>query len=163
MNHSLFKIRQTKGFTMVELIIVIALFSVLFGMGATMLGNFSSTQSLHFTGDRLVQSLREARMNSVTELYDSTWGIYFNSVSNPQQYILFKGNTYATRDASFDQPTLFSKRVGFNSVSLNGGGSEVRFSRRGGFTSNYGTVVLRVDNETYDLSINRLGLTDFTF
>ncbi len=154
---------NTKGFTFVELIIVFTLFSLLFGMGAMVMGNFTSSQGLRFGGDSIVQSLREAHTNSTSQYRDSAWGVYFDTATDPQRYVLFKGGTYASRDTSFDQITDFYKQVNFQNVSLSGGGQEIVFSKRSGFTSDDGTFQLVADSETYNVSVNSLGFVDFSF
>ncbi len=158
-----FKSQVSKGFTLVELIFVFTMLSFLFGLGAIALGNFTSSQGLRFAGDKLAQSLREAHTNAVAQYQDSAWGIYLDTAPTPEQYVLFKGNTYASRDTAFDQPNEFYKTVEFQNISLAGGGQEIVFSKRSGFTSDNGTFRLAADGEFYNISVNSLGLVDFSF
>ncbi len=154
--------RSKKGFTMVELIVGIALFSLLFGMGAVVLGNFTTVQSLRIGGERLVQSLREAHTNSVAQRQDSAWGVYFDTISEPDRYIVFKGNHYASRDTSFDQVNQFQKNIDIHMLNI-GGGNEVVFAKRSGLTNNSGSIRLSAGEEYYDVSVNGMGMVDFTY
>lgn len=143
-----------------ELIIVIALFSLLFGTAGVVLGNFSTDQALRAGGERLVQSLREAHNNAVTQQRDSAWGVYMDSSTDPDQYVVFKGNSYVSRDTSFDQINKFHTKVIFQNINLTGGGNEIVFSKRSGLTSDFGTVRLATDSGVFDVEVNGMGLID---
>ncbi len=160
--HLLFKILNLKfnrrGFTLVELTLVIAIFIILFGTGAVALGNFVSGQGLHTAENYLSQSLHDARSFSVAQHHDSEWGVYLDTVTDPDRLILFKGSSYPLRDEGFDQTTPFHKSVSFKQISLASGLSEIVFAKRTGQTGDYGTVTLGTDNENVQISLNALGI-----
>jgi prepilin-type N-terminal cleavage/methylation domain-containing protein len=155
--------RSRHGFTFVELAIVIAIFSVLFGTAAVALGNFMNSQALQSDGSILVQALREAHARSVASERDSGWGVYLDTtVPNANRAILFKGSSYSQRDPAFDQVTPLHPSVEFGPLLLNGGGSEVDFSKRSGLTANNGLFSLAHQDQSFIVTVNPLGLTDFT-
>jgi len=152
---------RKKGFTLVELIFVIAIFAILFGMGAVALGNFVTNQALVIAKDQLVQNLREARTFSMTQHHDSKWGIYLNTASHPDHLVLFQGNSYVGRDSSFDMTTEFHKSVTFSNINLAGGGQEIIFDKRTGQTGDYGSIQLSAVGENVEISVNGLGIINF--
>ncbi len=152
------KIQNIRGFTLVELIFVIAIFGILFGMGAVALGNFVTNQALVTAKSQLTQNLREARTFSMTQHHDSKWGVYFNTVPEPDGLILFQGNSYAGRDSSFDMTTTFHKSVTFSNINLAGGGQEIVFDKRTGQTGDSGTMQLGAVDDSLEISVNELGI-----
>ncbi len=151
---------MTKGFTLVELILVIGVFSLTFGMGSIALGNLVANQGLRVGGERMVQSLHEAHSFAVAQHWDSDWGIYLDTASDPEQYVLFKGGSYGGRDSSFDQINVFHKRVSITNISLNGGGQEIIFDKRSGRTSDYGSFRLISEGDQIDISVNAFGISN---
>lgn len=157
------KIKTQNGFTLVELILVIGVFSLTFGMGSIALGNLVANQALRLGGERVVQSLHEARSFAVAQYRDSDWGIYLNTASDPEQYILFKGGSFVGRDSSFDQENVFHRSVSITNISLNGGGQEIVFDKRSGRTSDYGSFRLISEGDQIDISVNAFGISNPSF
>lgn len=154
--------KNNRGFTLIELILVIGVLSVVFGSSTIVFGNVIQRNSLKYNGYQLVQNLREARINSVSQKNDSAWGIYFDDTSIPHGYTFFKGQSYNTRDSNLDLVFEFPEVVTINQLSL-GGFDEVVFSQSSGLASNSGSIDLLADTETYSISINDLGFVNYQF
>ena len=152
-----------RGFTMVELLLVITLLSFIFGMGAKALAGFSENHNLRVTGEKLVQTIREARVNAVAQQRDSAWGVYLDDSVKPEKYVLYKGGSYATRDPSFDRVTELTRKVVFRNIELNGGKSEIAFGKRSGFTSEHGSFQLVAGDNFYSIAVNALGFADYVY
>jgi prepilin-type N-terminal cleavage/methylation domain-containing protein len=155
------EIRNVSGFTFVEMTIVIAILSVLFGTAAVTLGNFMTNQALRADGSTIVQTLREAHTRATASEQGSDWGVYFDTALNPDRVVLFKGVGYIGHDPAFDQVTDLHSNVAFGPFLLNGGGSEVVFSKRSGTTAHDGLFSLVSENQAFTVTINPLGLTDY--
>ncbi len=153
---------NNSGFTFVELTLAFAIMSILFGTAAVALGNFMTNQALGTDGSMVVQTLREAHARATASDRDSGWGVYLDSASDPDRAILFKGTGYALRDSAFDQVTELNSSVTFGPLLLNGVGNEVVFSKRNGMTANDGLFSLVHQDQAFTVTINPLGLTDFT-
>ncbi|MBI5421931.1 prepilin-type N-terminal cleavage/methylation domain-containing protein [Candidatus Peregrinibacteria bacterium] len=156
------RIRNVSGFTFVELAIVIAIFSIVLGAAVMTLGNFMGNQSLRSDGEKVVQTLREAHVRSTASEWDSSWGVYFDVVATPNRLVLFKGTDYSLRDPTFDQTTDLYPTVTFGPLLLNGGGSEIVFSKRSGLIAQDGLFSLVSNTQAFTVAVNPLGLTDFT-
>ncbi len=150
-----------KGFTLVELILTVTIFAIIFGSTAIVFGNLLGQRRLANEGYKIVQLLREARTNAVTGLQGSPWGMYFGPPSNPNQYILFKGDTYETRDPAFDLEILLPASVTFSVINF-GGGNEADFHSQTGIT-NEGTLTLVSGSDEFTITLNRLGLADYAY
>ena len=155
------EIRNKKGFTLVELTMVIAIFVIMFGTGAVALGNFVTNQALHVAESQLIQSIWEARSFSVTQYHDSLWGVYLDTVTEPDRLVLFQGNSYALRDQDFDQIIPFHKSITFKQINLVSGLHEIVFDKRTGQTGDYGTVILGgAEDDEKEISVNALGIVN---
>ncbi|GIW65272.1 MAG: hypothetical protein KatS3mg093_251 [Candidatus Parcubacteria bacterium] len=91
------KINQLKGFSMSELLVVIALIAI---MGTVVFSNFSGQKrktALNLTTNQIGSILNEARNRAMAQDRDSNWGVYFeNSTSTTPFYALFYSNSYST-------------------------------------------------------------------
>lgn len=141
--------------------LTIAIFILFFGIGAVSLANFLSDQALESDGRLLVQYIRQARTNAVAQLEDSSWGLYFNTTPDPDEFTLFNGSSYASRNTDYDVNYSFRPGVDINAIALTGGGNELIFSKRSGQTSQSGTIQLSNDTDIFDISVNGLGLINF--
>jgi type II secretory pathway pseudopilin PulG len=87
------------AFTLVEILVVIFLISILgfflFSVGL----NFYKSQQLESQTQTILQTLRRAQLKAMSVELDSSFGVYFTD----QNYILFKGNSYAERDPQYDE------------------------------------------------------------
>lgn len=155
------EIRNVSGFTFVELAIVIAISSILFGTAAVALGNFMTNQAMSTDGSMVVQTLREAHVRATASDRDSSWGVHLDTATDPKRAVLFKGVGYAERDPSFDQVTDLHSSISFGPFLLNGGTNEVVFSKRSGMTANDGLFSLVHQDLAFTVTVNPLGLIDF--
>jgi len=155
------RLNGKSGFTLVEMILTVSLFALIFASVSVVFANMVNAQGLLSKGNEVVQSLREARSNAVAQRENSDWGVRLDNISSPHQYIVFRGSTYASRDTSFDQVIIFPESVELDNISI-GGGQDIIFIKRTGRTSQSGSFDLIADSETYTVSINSLGLVDYT-
>lgn len=128
------------GFTMVEILVVVTIFALL---SAILISNFPILQrnaNVDTGREEIIGVLKLAQSKAMTSEGDSLYGVYFDTVSTPQKYILFKGASYATRDISFDQTFFLPKRVVFSSLQISPAGSQVVFNKMSG-TSQHSAYV----------------------
>ena len=106
------------GFTLIELLLVVAIVSILGVSGSAIGQRFLVTNYLENKTNELASILITAQLNSMSGKENSQWGV---SVSG-NQMTLFKGDSFATRDSSFDMSFSIP-----NSISVTS--DEVVFSR----------------------------------
>ena len=138
-----------KGFTLLEVLLVIALLGVLLaGMGSLASNTFPKNQ-LTLETDLVVSTLRRAQTRSISGYQDGIWGVYFQ----PNTMTLFKGEEYLSRDSVFDERHVFESGITM------GGLSEIVFEARHGQTQDVGTVTITQvsTGDTNTLIINENG------
>ena len=75
---------------------------------------------------------------------------------NTDNYIYYVGISYGFAEAS--NTVTFSPNITISSISLNGGGSEIRFASGSFKTSQYGSFNVSDGNSTYAVKVNKEGL-----
>lgn len=131
-----------KGFTLTELIVVIALAVLLGGLALPALRIAQKNSELEETAESLVSVLRLAQNRTLGSEGASQYGVFFDTAVSPDRYTLFKGATYATRDIAADEVHVFPGSVEMSAVTMPG--SEVVFARLTGVVANAGSVTLRL-------------------
>ena len=144
-----FLFSRKRGFTLLEVMIVIAILAVV--MGATMSSGFGfyTSQSLMGERDGLVSLLRHARGRAMNNTNQSNHGVYVSTSTN--QYVLFQGDSYASRAQDYDIPFPKSPSVAFT------GPTEILFTTIVGTASVSGTITLSVGNGAMNISVNNEG------
>src|SRR5688572_13609708 len=131
-----------KGFTLFEVVIVVSMLAILSTMVVGGIIFFQKKTELNNAVQEFAAVLRLAQARALASEQESQYGVHINTSVAPNEYVLFKGATYATRIASFDQTYSLPKTVEFSEVNL--GGNEVTFEKLTGFASQAGNISLRL-------------------
>ena len=142
---------KAKGFTLVELLMVLGILALLIVVSLPLTVNFYKTRQLDVHEQGIVQALRRAQLKAMSIERNSAFGVYLTST----QYVLFKGSSYAARDTSYDEVFDLSGNL---SVS---GLSEIVFSKLNGTTTDTGTITLSIDDKTESININEMGRINY--
>ncbi len=86
-----------KGFTLIELIISIAIIAIIASIGIINLFSYRNRQDLSLNTGKIVEVLRNAQNRSISQENGTRWGVHFINVSAPNldYYELFYGASYA--------------------------------------------------------------------
>lgn len=152
----------SKGFTLIELVIVLGISSILFGLVTVNLLRFHSNTSRQSNIDILVSDLKSQQLKAIlgsTEgrSTNDSYGIYFMS----DRYILFHGTTYNPNDLSNFAITLPAD-VRIQSTTLPN--NSAIFTKLSGELQSYvnGANTITVhsvnNNENTIISLNRYGV-----
>jgi prepilin-type N-terminal cleavage/methylation domain-containing protein len=139
---------RQNGFTVIELLIVIALVVIIAGMSVSFYSRFLTQNAVANTVDQLVGELRKAQLYSMMGRQNGTWGVAYNS----NKITLFQGNTFATRNTAFDE--LFNINT---NISITGF-SELTFTKATGTPSASPTIVVAGNNNSKTITVNSLGV-----
>jgi len=145
-----------KGYTLVELLIAIAVLTVILVISAAAFYNLTKKSDLDTSRDNIISTLNTARNKTVASEGSVQYGVYFDVSLSPDRHILFKGPDYANRDVSFeDEIHDLPSSIEISNISFNGGGDEVVFKLLDGSTDNYGSVVIQssITNETQTIYV----------
>ena len=145
-------LRNNKGFTLIELVITIAIISILAGLSIPVYLNFQTRNDLSISAHSLSHIYRRAQKMSQGVVGDETWGVDVAS----GQITLFKGISYVARDTGFDEPIV----IPGNTVVT--GLSEVVFDKLTGDPQQTGiTTLTSVNGEVETVQINSKGMAEY--
>ncbi len=137
-----------RGFTLIELILSMALIATLAGITA---GVYYATQvknGLDIAATTLAQGLRRAQSLAQVGSSDSSWGVYVQAGS----ITLFKGATYATRDTTQDEVAAFASNITAS------GSKEVDFTKFSGDPTSAATFTFTTLADTKTVTVNPKGM-----
>ena len=140
-----------KAFTLIELVLVIALSAFLLGGGAVIYSRMQQDSDLQANTQLTLQAVSLARSNTAGAFVDSGWGVYFQG----QQVIVFQGNNYASRNTTYD--VQFSL-LGNYTLS---GTNEITFSKNNLKPNTGGSITISNGNLSQILTINALGTVEY--
>ncbi|MFH1161788.1 MAG: LamG-like jellyroll fold domain-containing protein [Candidatus Jorgensenbacteria bacterium] len=90
-------LEKSAGFTLTELLIVIAISTIISVVGFVSLGNYRGRQAVQSAVDEVGAVIRATRQRSMTQEGGGRWGVHFsNSSTSVSSYTAFRGYTYAT-------------------------------------------------------------------
>lgn len=137
---------NSKGFSLIELLIVIGLTAVLATSTISVFGNFQLSSQLNDSAGQMVQVMRQAKELSQNGFLNSRYGVYFEKNSGSKdRFVLYKGNSFATRDTDQDKEYFMESIIRFSTTTLAHelpDSFEVNFARATGIPSNYGDIIL---------------------
>jgi prepilin-type N-terminal cleavage/methylation domain-containing protein len=140
--------RYKKGFTLVEVLLSIAVIAVIAVFSVPVFQRFQVKNDLDIAASTTAQSLRRSQVLAQAVDGDTTWGVKILSGS----IVIFKGASYAARDTSFDETTTFPSSI------TPSGLDEVVFSKLFGEPSSTGSVTLTSSNaDVRTVTINAKG------
>lgn len=154
-----------RGFTLVEVLIVMFIFGTIIGMPMIFLYGIGRSDQLTATTREVVAVLNEAQTNSISGksvdgAQPSSYGIYFQ----PTYYVLFAGSTYNGADPN-NQRTDLPSGVTFSQIQVPA--SQIVFDKVSGqvisFDPSQNFVVLKESNsgETKQITVSKVGSITF--
>lgn len=148
-----FKINKNKGFTLIEILIVIAILGIISSIVILNLSQFRNEQLLKNTTLDVVSLLSKARQNTLSSVNSTNYGVHFDG----NQAVLFTGSIYSSNNAT-NEPIVFDSKVIIPTPSgLNiGGGSDVIFERLTGETIG-GTIKIQLTSDSTKQKIITVG------
>lgn len=135
-----------KGFTLLELLIVIAAAILITALTIPVGVRFFQTQILDETTNGILETLRRAQNQAMFQKNDSAFGVKFLSDS----YVLFQGSFY---DPEQDENETFTLSSGITTEGID----EVVFAKLTGIPNPSGTLTITSGNDSQALNINTQG------
>lgn len=145
--------QKKNGFTVLELLMVVAIVGVLAAIISLPFSKFRNAQALQNSTNAVVALLNSARTKTLAAVNNTSYSVRIES----SRAILYTGTTYSASEQT-NEIVTYESPVTLSSISLNGGGSEVKFNRLKGTTSQYGTITLTLpDNQTRIITVSATG------
>ena len=148
-----------KGFTMIELLLVVGIILLVIGLGSPVYRNLMVSTQLNDNSDQMVQLIRIARDRSVTRENNSSHGVYFE-INNPgdDRVVVYQGSSYVGRDQAYDQVLDLDSAM---SLATTISGNEVKFTPGTGEPDKTGIVTITHSvSGSRSITVNRVGLVD---
>jgi len=145
------KLNEQYGFTLLEVLLSVAIISVLAGLSLPVYRTLIMKNDLDIAAATIASSLRRAQVLSQAVDGDATWGVKAQSGS----IVLFKGASYAGRDPNFDE--IFDMPT---SISVSGT-NEIVFTKLTGFPQTTGTINLSTESDARSVPINEKGAVNY--
>lgn len=145
------KLQTNHGFTLLELLLSVAVISALAGLSLPVYRTLLSKNDLDIAANSTVSSLRRGQVLSQAVDGDTTWGVKVQSGS----IVLFKGASYAARDTAFDETFDVPTSIGIS------GTTEYVFSKLTGLPQATGTVNLSSESDARTVTLNSKGMVNY--
>lgn len=139
-----------EGFTLIEILIAIAIITILAGMGLWISMDVYRNYSYRSEKETFISAIQKARLESMVNLNESAHGIRVES----DKYIIFRGSSYSA-SSSFNRTIVPS-----GPVTITGNPSlpqDIVFDQLSGTTSSSGTLTVSDSVRTAVISINNEG------
>lgn len=140
------KIYKNKAFTIMELLIAIAIVSIIVAVVMPSLYNIRNDQILKSTTEDIVTMLNQARSRTLASVDSNYYSVHFES----DRMVLYTGSVFSEPNVS-NVEVIFDEHVSIPSsggLNLNGAVSNVIFTRLTGDTDSYGTIILQINSDT---------------
>lgn len=131
---------SSRGFTLLELLLSMAMIAVLAGIGVPIVVRAQTKNDLDTAVSVWVSTLRRAEVLAQAVDGDSQWG---GKIQNGS-VVLFKGTSYATRDTNFDEVFSLPTTITVSGVS------EIVMDKLSGYPTATGTTTLTSSVATGD-------------
>lgn len=135
MNYS----RTQKGFTLLEILITLAIVVILSAIIIVPFSNFRASKLLEVTSNEVVSLLVQARADTISSKNASQYGVHFEA----SRVVLFAGDTFVDGNPGNFELSI-DPVLQISNITLAGSGSDVIFERITGSTAQPGTVMLGV-------------------
>lgn len=142
---------RSSGFTLLEALLSFLLISIMAGLSLPFYMSLQTRNDLDVTAQSVASMLRRAQIYSRAVNYDSQWGVGLQ----PDAVVLFKGASYASRDASQDEIIYLPGQIGVSGVT------EVVFAKDTASPNATGSIVLQDQNNTRTITLNAKGMVDY--
>lgn len=130
-----------RGFTVLEILIVITVFVVMAGIVTVSLSRYTRAQAVTGAATALVSELEDARSRTLASRGGVQYGVHLEDGS----ITLFRGETYDPNSAQ-NEVTSLDPRVTLT-PSLASGGADIVFERLSGETDDHGTIVVALASD----------------
>ena len=145
--------KNSFGFTLIELMLSIAILGLLTGLSIPLYATFSNRNSLDLATQNVATLLRRAETYSRGAKLDTQWGVELQS----DKATLFNGSNFAGRNVAYDEVVTTSPSVGLSGLN------EVLFSKLGGIPQATGSITVTSTNsgEARMITINAKGVINY--
>lgn len=153
------KTKDGRGFTLLEIVVVVGIMAVLSGIIVTSFSGFTEGRLIDVYTEEITSLLNKGRLDTIASLGGYQYGVHFES----SRLVYFRGTTFTEPDVNNIEVTL-DNALEISAITLTGGGADVVFERLSGITNQPGSIVMRVKNtptKNVTITIDQTGVVGF--
>lgn len=140
------------GFTLIEVLLSVAILTILTGLSLPVYESFMRRNDLDITAQQLAASLRRAQTYARSVNHDTVWSVRVQ----PTVVTLFQGTDYASRNTAYDESFSVPSTV------TTSGLSEIQFAKLSAAPNTSGTITLTSNaNATRTITVNAKGMVEY--
>lgn len=146
-----------RGFTLIEVILVVAIISIISSLSAAFYARFITQNAVSNTQDQIVQSLRKAQTYAMMSRKSNTSGWGVNWDSGAHVLTLYQGPNFAGRALALDERFTINSNITitFSPASP----TDVNFLHETGLPQNTPpTITISGQNNTKTVTVNTQGV-----
>ena len=144
--------RRQAGFTLMEVLLSMAIISILVGLSMPFYESFVRRNDLGLATQTVSAMLRRAETYARAANGDANWSVEVQSTS----LILFQGTNFAGRNTGFDETLTLPGSVTASGLS------EVQFTKLTAIPNTTGTITLTSNlSDTRTITVNAKGMVDY--
>jgi len=151
-------IKKQDGFTVIELLTVLAIMGILITIVLTSFSQLNKSQALQKSARTVAAIINQARADTLSSKNDSEYGVHFET----SQVVEFKGTTYSNVSPNNIYLPI-NPLVTLSNISIAGGGSEVTVVRLTGEASTSAVITLSLVSATTStrvITVSGTGIVD---
>ncbi|MFA6077917.1 MAG: prepilin-type N-terminal cleavage/methylation domain-containing protein [Candidatus Paceibacterota bacterium] len=148
--------KNKKGFTLTELLVVIAVMALIGSIVWGGLSNYRDVQALQSTTDVIVATLGEARSRAISSVEAIQYGVHFEEKS----IVMFEGSQYSASSAS-NTTTVLSNAISVSSSGLTSSSTEIVFEKITGKGSASGQITVSLsanEDKNFVIIVEPIGI-----
>jgi|GEM_PF-1236738 len=148
----------SRGFTLVEIIVSLAVLSIVSGIILSSLSANTNREALNKNVDAVASVFVEARSLTISSKNASRYGVHLGNTGPT----VFTGTAYNSENSS-NRPLSLNSRVSITNIFLAGGGGDVVFDKFTGNTSHNGTFRITVvgnSSQYKTITVHKTGLVE---
>jgi len=150
------------GFTLLEIVIVIAVLTTLIAIAMPDFLLIKRQMDVKSGAEELASIFALSQSKAIASEDNKKYGVYLDTAASPNQYILFKGEDYESRDVSADQAFPLPQQTEFYDITL--ASNQIVFDKLTGIPVTSGSVSIRSAtdlDENKTVYISALGTIGF--
>lgn len=147
---------KKNGFSLIEVILVVVLLSAAIGFSLLYYESSVMRADINSQATVLISQLRLAQSNAQSGRATGFNGIHLET----NAYVTFTGDNYNPLAVNNLETTL-PQAINIQNINLNGGGSDIVFTKPSGTTNTYGSFDLVSDSKTITINISPIGSINY--
>jgi len=149
---------MTKGFTLLEILIVIAVLAVIGALSANYLTSYQKDLNLNKESNQIVNYLEQARNKSLAKEDNRAWGIHFENPASGSDFFELYSTSTNYSGGTISEKIYLSSGVAFSDPAT-GNSTDVQFSKllANVASTTSVTIVSQTTNNSKTITVNTEG------